>query len=96
MGRFERGILRFFLSLYPRDFRTEIRDEWMEFVREQRGEEKYEGKVWGRLRFWVDVTRLSKTIAGLLKFQPIGTARGRTWVSSISTIGNTMRPCTAS
>jgi predicted permease len=57
MGFFERGILRLLLSLYPRDFRTDVREQWMEFVRQQREEKRYSRKVWGRLRFWMDVIR---------------------------------------
>jgi putative ABC transport system permease protein len=57
MGSFERGILRLLLSLYPRDFRTDVRDQWMEFVQQQRREEKYRRRGWGRLRFWKDVVK---------------------------------------
>jgi putative ABC transport system permease protein len=57
MGFFERGILRLLLSLYPRDFRTDVRDQWMEFVQQQRREEKYRRRGWGRIRFWKDVIK---------------------------------------
>lgn len=55
MGVFERGILRLLLYLYPRDFRTDVGGQWLEFRRQQRGEEKYGRRGWGRFLFWKDV-----------------------------------------
>ena len=55
LRREERFFLEALFRLYPRAFREEIWDEWLDFLEEQRRERRYQRPVWGALRFWMDV-----------------------------------------
>lgn len=57
MGWFERALLGLLIRLYPKDFRADVQDQWMEFVYQQSEEDQYRRRVWGRIRFWKDVLK---------------------------------------
>jgi putative ABC transport system permease protein len=54
-GPFLSRLLQALLRLYPPSFRDEFREQWIQFLIEQRGEQRYRILILGSLRFWLDV-----------------------------------------
>ena len=61
--------------LYPAAFRREFGAEWVRFVREQRRERRYRGRLLGALLYWTDVTR-DALVSGLAMRWSDGAFRG--------------------
>jgi predicted permease len=57
-------LARLLLAFFPRDFRTDYQEEWLNFIGQQRAEDRYRTSVLGGLRFWFDVFR-DVTVSGM-------------------------------
>jgi putative ABC transport system permease protein len=53
----ERCLVRALLILHPKVFRAEFQSRWLEFLGHQRREPRYEPRLFGPARFWIDVLK---------------------------------------
>jgi len=86
----ERYLIWVLLMLHPKAFRAEFEDRWLEFLGQQRREPRYQPRIIGLARFWIDVLKdfavslpRIRRVWRRTKTQSIKTTKGRPAMESI-------------